>query len=159
MKIINKYISRNYEIKDKFEAGLVLFGPEVKSCKLGQVNFKGAYCGLGEGAREGFGSTGIQNLFLKNFYIAPYPPAKREQQNYNPNRPRKLLLKRKELDYLLGKSKEKRITIVPLRIYTKSGFVKVEIATAQGLKKYDKREKIKEKEFRRRKQRILRIKN
>ena len=155
MKIINKYISRNYEIKDRFEAGLVLLGPEVKSCKLGKVNFKGAYCGFGTGAREDFESTGIQNLFLKNFYIAPYPPANREQQNYNPNRPRKLLLKRKELDYLLGASKEKRIAIVPLRIYTKSGFVKIEIAAAHGLKKYDKREKVKKEEFERKRRRLV----
>lgn len=165
MEIINKYISRNYEIKDRFDAGLILFGPEVKSCKLGKINFKGAYCGLLTSGGKDFKSardlkfSSELSLWLKNFYIAPYPPAKREQQNYNPNRPRKLLLKRKELNYLLGKSKEKRIAIVPLRIYTKSGFVKVEIATAQGLKKYDKREKIKEKEFKRRKQRVLRIKN
>jgi len=139
MEIINKNITKNFDIKKTIQAGIVLSGPEVKSCKTGEVSFKGAYCGFID-----------NNLYLKNFYIAPYKPAKGAQLDYNPYQPRKLLLSRKELRFLQGKVGEKGITILPNRIYTKSRLVKIEVAVAQGLKKHDKREKIKKKEFARR---------
>jgi SsrA-binding protein len=147
MEVINKQISRNYEIIKKFEAGIILTGPEVKSAKLSNLNFKAAYCAIGGTQQEG--------LRLKNFYIAPYLPAKREQVSFDPYRPRQLLLHQKELDFLFGKLKEAGMTVIPLRIYTKHHLVKLEIGLARGLKKYDKREKIKEEEFKRRKQRLV----
>lgn len=135
-ELINRYISTQYELKDRFEAGIILTGPEVKSCKLKAINFKGAYCGFENG-----------ELHLKNFYIAPYKPAKREQRSYDPYRPRKLLLHKKELLKIEMRVKTPGITAVPIRMYTKRGFVKLEISLAQGLKKYDKREKIKKREL------------
>lgn len=139
MYIINKYISKNYEVKDKFEVGIVLTGAEVKSCKQKLVGFKGAYCSF-----DGSG------LYLTNFYIGPYIFAKQEQKAYDPYHRRKLLLHKKELNFLQGKVKEQRWTILPLRMYVKRRLIKFEIATAKGLKKYDKREKIKKEEINKR---------
>lgn len=165
MEIKNKYISRNFAIKKTFEAGLILTGPEVKSCKQKQVSFKGAYCGFGVGRRQSNqkrydvqdGRYNInpaiseRDFYLVNFYVSPYAPAKREQNNYDPHRARKLLLKAQELSYLRGKVKERGVVIVPIKMYTKNRLLKMEIAVAHGLKKYDKRAKIKQKEFKRRK--------
>lgn len=146
MEIKNKHVSRLYEITKRLSAGIVLTGAEVKSCKAGRMNFTGAYCGLNpEGTR----------LILKNFYIAPYAPAKREQIGYNPYRERVLLLKKQEVAFVFGKLKENGITIVPMRLYTDRRLVKCEIGVARGLKKYDKREKLQKEEFVRRKQRIV----
>jgi tmRNA-binding protein len=89
-----------------------------------------------------------------NFNIPPYQP-KNTPKDYDENRPRKLLLKRKEIKYLIGKIKEKKLIIIPTKIYSKRNLIKVEIALAKALKKYEKREKIKEREFRRIKERFL----
>lgn len=152
MEVRNKYIRHDYAIKDRFEAGIELTGPEVKSCKLGRVSFKGAYCGFETTHNKQ--KVVHEELYIKSLDIAPYLPAKREQRSYRTTRGRKLLLRKKEIDFLRGRSKEPGITIVPLRLYTKKRLIKLEIALAQGLKKYDKREKIKERDFLRRKQRI-----
>ncbi|MBI4359737.1 MAG: SsrA-binding protein SmpB [Candidatus Jacksonbacteria bacterium] len=146
MEIVNKHASRLYEVIKRIKVGIKLTGGEVKSCKAGRINFTGAYCAF---------SPITARLTLRNFYIAPYAPAKREQRGYDPYRERTLLLKKQELIFISGKAKEKGIAIVPLKIYTDRRLVKCEIGIARGLKKYDKREKLKKEEFARRKQRIV----
>jgi len=141
--IQNKEVFKNYEILEKFEAGIELYGFEVKSIFSGKGSLKGSYV-----SKKG------NELFLINFYLPPYQE-KNTPSFYNPSRPRKLLLKRKEINYLLSKLKNKSLTIVPLRIYNKNRLIKVEIALVRGLKKFEIREKIKKREFQREKERIL----
>lgn len=141
MKIIteNKKAYYNYEILETYEAGIVLSGPEVKSVKKGNINLTGGYVTLDK-----------DNVFwLTNVIIAPYPPAKGVQENYQPDQPRKLLLKKKEISSLIGKLKTKGLTMVPLKVYNKHGFIKIEIALVKGKKKIDKREIIKKRELER----------
>ena len=125
----------NYEILEKFQAGLVLTGSEVKSVRLGRMQIAGSFCRF-----QG------EELYLSGASIPPYQP-KNTKPNYDPARPRKLLLRKKELSYLLGKVKERGLTVLPLRVYsTNAGKIKVEIALAKGKKKWDKREAIKKRE-------------
>ena len=147
MEILNPFSTQSYIIKDRFHAGVVLTGPEVKSCKRSRVNFKGAYCGFADAA--------MFSLVVKRFYIAPYPPARREQKHYDAYRSRILLLKKNELRKLRSLAETPGATIIPLRLFTLRNFVKLEIAVATGLKKYDKREKLKKREFTRRKARLV----
>lgn len=126
----------NFKIQEKFEAGLVLTGPEVKSVKKGSVNLQGSYV-IPKG----------REMWLVGCHIAPYGPAKGAQTGYNPKRDRKLLLTKKELSYLLGKSSAKGLTIVPISVYTTHRLVKVQIAVAVGKTKADKRVSIKKKEI------------
>jgi SsrA-binding protein len=135
----NKKAYYNYEILEKYEAGIVLSGPEVKSVKSGRINIEGGYVIIDKD----------QIPWLININIAPYLPAKEIQENYNPNQPRKLLLKKKEISSLIGKAKIKGLTIIPLRVYNKHGLIKIEIGLAKGKKKIDKREKIKKREMER----------
>lgn len=141
----NKRASFDYEILQTFEAGIVLSGPEVKSVKKGMVNLAGSYVHID--------NQGL--VWLTNMHIAPYPPAINAQQNYNPTRPRKLLLKKNEITNLIGKSKIKGLTIIPLKVYNKSGIIKVEIGLAKGKKKWDKREIIKKRETERKVRQFL----
>jgi len=135
-----KEISRNkkafysYEILERFLAGISLIGQEVKSIKLGGVNLAGTYVVL-----KG------EEVFLIGANIPPYQP-KNAPKNYNPERSRKLLLKKTEIKYLIGKVKQKGLTIVPLRVYNIRGKIKIEFAVVRGKKKTDKREKIKKRE-------------
>jgi SsrA-binding protein len=125
----------NYEILEKFQAGLVLQGPEVKSVRLGRTQLAGSFCRF-----QG------EELFLSGTTIPPYQP-KNTKPNYDPARPRKLLLQKKELSYLFGKVKERGLTLLPLKVYTTDkGNIKVEIALAKGRKKWDKREAIRKRE-------------
>ncbi len=135
--IQNKDIFKNYQILEKFDAGIVLHGFEVKSIFSGKGSLKGSYV-----SKKG------NELYLVNFYIPPYQE-KNCFKNYDPYRPRKLLLKKREINYLINKLKTKGLTIVPLKIYNKNNLIKVEIALVKGLKKFEKREKIKEKDFKR----------
>ncbi len=144
--IQNKDVFRNYEILERFNAGVELKGFEVKSLFTGKGSLKGAYV-----------SYKGNELFLKNFYIPPYQE-KNTPHNYNPYRERKLLLNRKEINHLLSRIKQPGLTIIPLRLYNKNRLIKVEIALVKGLKKYEKREKIKKKEFQRQKERTLKEK-
>lgn len=144
--IQNKDVFRNYEILEKFNAGIELKGFEVQSLFSGKGSLKGSYV-----------SYKGNELFLKNFYIPPYQE-KNTPPDYNPYRDRKLLLHRKEIDHLLSRIKQPGLTIVPLKIYNKNRLIKVEIALVKGLKKYEKREKIKKKEFQRQKERALKEK-
>jgi len=130
----NKKAYFNYEILDKFEAGMVLLGQEVKSIKTGRINLAGSYVVLKN-----------NEVYLIGCHIPAYQP-KNAPPDYNPERSRKLLLKKSEIKYLIGKSKQKGLTLVPLRVYTKRGKIKIEFAVARGKKKVDKRELIKKRE-------------
>jgi len=143
VSIENKDALTNYEILDKFTAGIELKGFEAKSLLSGKGSFKGSYVSSKGG-----------ELFLKNFYIPPYQE-KNVDKNYNPLRERRLLLTRKEINYLISKIKQPGLTIIPLKIYNKNRLIKIEIVLAKGLKKFEKREKIKKKEFQREKERFL----
>ncbi len=149
MKIIttNKYAKSSYDILDKFEAGLVLTGPEIKSIRAGQVSLKGSYGRL----RAVAGGE----LWLTGAHIAAYHQG--VPTGYDPLRPRKLLLKKSELKRLIGKLQEQGLSLIPLSLYIKHNVAKLEIALARGLKKYDKRAKIKAKEMARDIQRKLKI--
>ncbi|XOB40141.1 MAG: SsrA-binding protein SmpB [Candidatus Nealsonbacteria bacterium] len=130
----NKKAYFNYEILKKFEAGISLIGQEVKSIKSGRINLKGTYVILKD-----------QEVFLVGANIPPYQP-KNAPPDYNPKRSRKLLLKKPEIKYLIGKTKQKGLTIVPLRVYTIKRKIKLEFALAKGKKQFDKREIIKKRE-------------
>ncbi|OQX71713.1 SsrA-binding protein [Candidatus Parcubacteria bacterium 4484_255] len=142
MRVIakNKKVLYNYEILDTFEAGIVLTGPEVKSIKNGRINLAGSYIMV----------DSENNVYLLNARIAPYPPAFQVQQDYNPRQNRKLLLKKKEIQEIIGKTHIVGLSAIPLKIYTKGNIIKVEIAIAKGKKKYDKRQSIKEKDIKKR---------
>lgn len=144
----NKKAYYDFQILETWEAGLVLTGPEVKSVKQGQINLKGGFIFL----------DNKLNCWLNNVYIAPYKPAALNE-NYNPEQPRKLLLKKKEINYLIGKLKIKGLTAIPLKVYTKKGLIKVEIGLAKGKKKKDKRQKIKERDIERKIRQKLKNKN
>jgi SsrA-binding protein len=141
--IQNRDIYRSYEILERFTAGIELKGFEAKAIFSGKGSLKGSYV-----------SYKGKELFLKNFYLPPYQE-KNTPKDYDPLRDRKLLLHRKEINYLLNKIKQPGLTIVPLKIYNQNRLIKVEIALVKGLKKYEKREKIKKREFQRQKERAL----
>lgn len=141
----NRNARFKYELLDKWEAGMQLTGTEVKSLRDAQVDLKDSYVDLRDG-----------EVWLVGAYIAPYPPA--AMTNHDPERQRKLLLNRYEIERLVGKTKESGLTVVPVRIYFKNGRAKVEIALAKGKKAHDKRQAIKERESKREMQRALKEK-
>lgn len=124
----------DYEVLDRYEGGLVLTGTEIKSARAGKVDLRDAY------ARPLGGE-----LWLMNAHIAPYDPA--NKYNHEPKRARKILMHRKEIAELAGQVAEKRLTIVPLRMYIKNHVAKVELALARGKRQYDKRRAIIDKEL------------
>ena len=127
----NRKAFHDYAIEEKLEAGIVLRGTEVKSLREGKVNL-----------RDSYASVDHEEVILHNCHITPYSHG--NIMNHDPLRPRKLLLHRKEISKLLGKTQQKGLTIVPLRIYfSPQGKAKVEIALAKGKKQYDRRETIK----------------
>jgi len=144
--IYNKKAHFDYEILEKYEAGIVLFGHEVKSVKSGQMDLKGSYITVKQAPPV--------ELFLINGYIPKYKPAG-ELPNYEPRRTRKILVHRREIRGLIGKLAQKGLTLVPLRVYTKHNLIKIEFGVARGKKKFDKRETIKERELDRQTRRIL----
>lgn len=137
---VNKRATFDYEVLDKYEAGIVLAGHEVKAVRAGNVNLKAAYVTLQAG------QGGLPEAYLINAHISLYKYAS-TVKDYDPTHSRKLLLKAKEIRYLMGKNKEQGLTLVPLRLYTKSRFLKLEFALARGKKKYDKREDLKKKDL------------
>lgn len=142
----NKKAYFNYEILEKFEAGISLIGQEVKSIKTRRVNLAGNYIILKD-----------EEVFWVGANIPPYQP-KNAPKDYNPERSRKLLLKKSEIKYLIGKSKQKGLTLVPLKLYTtRSGKIKIEFAIAKGKKKFDKKEQIKKREVKREIERELKL--
>ncbi|HWR34463.1 MAG TPA: SsrA-binding protein SmpB [Clostridia bacterium] len=124
---VNRVASHNYFLSDKFEAGIVLSGTEVKSVRSGLANLKDAY-----------GLVKNNELFLINAHIGPYQHG--NIFNHEPLRTRKLLVKKNEIHKLTGKTQQKGLTLIPTRMYFKSGRVKVELALAKGKQNWDKRE-------------------
>jgi SsrA-binding protein len=141
----NRQASYRYNLLEKFECGLVLTGTEVKSLRDGNAQLKDAYAVIRDG-----------EVWLIGLYIAPYPAAARD--NHDPERPRKLLLHRGEIERLAGRTQERGLTLVPTRIYFSGprSRAKVEIALARGKDLYDKRESIRRRETAREVQRELR---
>lgn len=132
----NRKARYDYHLLETFEAGLVLVGTEVKSLRAGKANLKDSY-----GRIEG------GEVWLVGVHISPYEQG--THGNHDPERPRKLLLSRREIKRLTGKLQEQGLTLVPLRLYFKGGWVKVELALAKGKRKYDKRETLRRKDQKR----------
>ena len=125
---VNRKARYDYEILENFEAGMVLQGSEVKALRAGRANLKDSYAAI-----EG------DEVFLHNCHIGPYPPAGPNNQ-HEPERLRKLLLRRREIERLRGKTLERGLTLVPLRIYFRGGRAKIELALGRGKRAYDKRD-------------------
>ncbi len=139
----NRRASHRYHLLERWECGLVLQGTEVKALRDGKAQIKDGYASVRDG-----------EVWLHNVHIPPYGPASRE--NHEPERPRKLLMHRREIDRLLGKTREKGLTLVPTRLYFSDGRAKVEIALARGKDVGDKRQSIKEREMKREMERAIR---
>lgn len=148
MKLIanNKKAYHDYFIEEKYEAGLVLHGTEVKSLRQGKCSIKESFIRIENG-----------EMFIYGMHISPYE--KGNIFNKDPLRPKKLLLHKREIMKLLGKIKEKGYTLVPLQVYFTSGRAKIEIGLAKGKKLYDKREDIAKKDQRRESERDFKVKN
>ncbi len=142
----NREAHHNYEILEKLEAGIVLTGAEVKSVKGGNVSLKGSYASIHNG-----------NLQLLNIHIGRYKPAG-PNRPHDPVRTRRLLVRRTDIDRLIGKIHSAGLTLVPLSVYGKRGLIKVELGLARGKKAYDKRQSIKKKDVQRQIGRAMRVK-
>ena len=148
VKIIakNNKAHHEYFIEDKFEAGIELFGTEVKSIRQGSMHLKEAWCQIKDG-----------ELWIKQMHISPY-----EQGNIfnkDPLRPRRLLMHKREINYLFGKVKQDGYALIPLSVYLKGSRVKVEVALAKGKKLYDKREDAAKKDAKRQIDRVMKERN
>ncbi len=139
----NKRARFDYHLETRYEAGMVLTGTEVKSLRLGKANLSDAYARITNG-----------EVWLINAHISPYPNA--HYENHEPERRRKLLLHRKEIRKLFGKTQERGQSLVPLSIYFKEGRAKVELALAKGKRAYDKRQSMKRKDAEREMARAVR---
>ncbi|HXN37099.1 MAG TPA: SsrA-binding protein SmpB [Solirubrobacteraceae bacterium] len=139
----NRYASYRYELLERIECGIVLEGTEVKALRASGAQLKDGYASINDG-----------ELWLHSVHIPPYGPASRD--NHDPERPRKLLIHRRELDALAGRVAERGLTLVPTRIYFVGPHAKVEIALARGKDLYDKRHAIRERETKRDMERGLR---
>ena len=136
---VNKRANFDYFISDTYEAGLVLFGHEVKSVKTGHISLKGAFVTIKSSSKN------LPELYLINAHIPLYAKAS-TVKSYEPERPRKLLLHKNEIQKLIGKKQEQGLTLVPIKIYTKRNLIKLEFGIGRGKKKIDKREDIKKRE-------------
>jgi SsrA-binding protein len=139
----NRQAAHRFELLDRIECGLVLTGTEVKSLRSGSAQLKDGYAQVRDG-----------ELWLHNVHIPPYRPANRD--NHEPERPRKLLAHRSEIERLIGRTQERGLTLVPTRMYFSGPRAKVEIALARGKDLYDKRQTLKAKDQAREIQRALR---
>ena len=142
----NKTARLNYFIDDTYEAGIALVGTEVKALREGKANLKDSYALVNNG-----------EVFVHEMHISPYTFGNR--QNHDPLRVRKLLLHKGEIKRLYGKSRERGLALIPLKLYFKSGKVKIEIGIGRGKKLYDKRESLRDKDDRREMQRGMRRKD
>ncbi|OGZ72464.1 MAG: SsrA-binding protein [Candidatus Staskawiczbacteria bacterium RIFCSPLOWO2_01_FULL_38_12b] len=133
----NKKAGFDYEVLEKYEAGLVLQGQEVKSIKTGHMHLSGSYVVIRNAQPELIGAK-----------VPPYQP-KNTPPDYNPEQSRKLLLNKKEIDYLMGKVNERGFSLIPLKVYEQHGRIKLEFALAKGKKKFDKKEQIKKRDVER----------
>lgn len=140
----NKKGLYDYEVLEKFEAGLVLHGNEVKSIRSGNVSMKGSYVSLKDG-----------ELYLVNMHVSQYQYAA-ANKNHDPERRRKLLMHNREIQSLIGKMKQKGLTLIPISLYNKNRRIKLEFALARGKKKHDKRETIKKRDSDRRLKQLMR---
>lgn len=132
----NRRARFDYEILETYEAGMVLTGSEVKSLRLRNANLRDSFCVIKNG-----------EVYLVNMHISKYNAA--NIFNHEPTRTRKLLLKKEEIKRLIGKTKERGLILIPLRVYFKNSYAKVEIALAKGKKKYEKKEVIKKRDIER----------
>jgi SsrA-binding protein len=148
IKIIarNRKAHHDYSFQDRFEAGMVLSGSEIKSIRAGQISIKEAYV-----------RTDGEEAWLVNSHIAPYDPA--SMQNHLPKRERKLLLHKKEIIKLWDEVRQKGFTIIPLQVYLKKGRAKIEIALAKGKHTYDKRQAIAKRDAEREIRRVMKNRN
>lgn len=128
----NRKARHDYFVEETYEAGIVLQGTEIKSIRKGSVNIKDSFARVDKG-----------EMFLHNMHISPYEQGNR--YNHDPVRTRKLLMHKKQIAKLLGATKEKGYSLIPLKVYIKNGYAKVLIGLARGKKKYDKRETLKRK--------------
>ena len=142
----NKKARHNYNIEDSFEAGLVLKGTEVKSLRNGKANLVDSYA-----------TVDGNEAWLNHFHIDPYTPA--TQFSHHPMRKRKLLLHKREINKLIGKTQEKGCTLIPLKIYFKNGKAKVDLGIAKSKKLYDKRATLKKQESIREMDRAIKSRN
>ncbi len=142
-EIVNRKAKHDYEILETYEAGIVLKGSEVKAIRMGSANLKDSYAEIEKG-----------EVYLNNFHISPYKFAS-THTNHDPYRRKKLLLHKYQIRKLIGKVKEKGLTLIPLRVYSKNGRIKVELALARGKKLYDKRRDIKERDLAREEEKKL----
>jgi SsrA-binding protein len=138
----NRQARHRYELVETFEAGIELVGTEVKSLRAGNVQISDAYAAIEDG-----------EAWLRGLYIAPYPPA---LDNHDPERPRKLLLHRYEIERLIGRSQRKGLTLIPTRIYFKGPRAKLELALARGKERRDRRREIRDRDMQRDIERELR---
>jgi SsrA-binding protein len=139
MKILNQKAKFDYEIRDRFEAGIVLMGPEVKSVRAGSVDMGNSFCKIMANKH------GAAEVWVFNLIIAPYKHA--DNTKYDPGQKRKLLLHQKEILNLAMQMKQSRLQIVPTAMYTSSGRIKIEIGLARGKRVYEKREAIKKRDL------------
>jgi SsrA-binding protein len=137
----NRQAAFRFNLLEKLEAGIVLQGSEVKSLRNGSVQLKDAYAEVRDG-----------ELWLRNMHIAPYEPAR---ENHDPERPRKLLVHKRELERLVGKTAERGLTLVPMRIYFTRGLAKMELGLGRGKRQFEKRQSIAERESRREMERAV----
>jgi SsrA-binding protein len=140
---VNRKARHDYLIEETYEAGLVLTGSEVKSLRAGRANLKDSHARITAGGEA----------VLVGTHISPYGPA--VHTGHEPTRPRKLLMHRRELARLIGKVKERGFTLVPLRLYFKGPYAKIELALARGKRQYDKRVALREKDVKREMARAL----
>jgi len=142
----NRKAYHDYNIEDTYEAGIMLQGTEVKSLREGRANLKDSYAIIKDG-----------EIFLLNCHISPYSHG--NMQNHDPERTRKLLLHKKEINKLWGKTGQQGFTLIPLKIYFKDGKAKVVLGVAKGKRHYEKRASIKEREAKREIERHLKDRN
>ena len=142
----NNKAHHDYFIEEKFEAGIELFGTEVKSIRQGTMHLKEAWCQIKDG-----------ELWIKQMHISPYEHG--NIFNKDPLRPRRLLMHKREINYLFGKVKQDGYALIPLAVYLKGSRVKVEIALAKGKKLYDKREDAAKKDAKRQMDRVMKERN
>ena len=132
----NRRAGHKFELLDRVECGIELLGTEVKSLREGKAQLGDAYAVIDRG-----------EVWLRNAHIPPYPPA--AGQNHDPDRPRKLLLHRYEIERLVGRSERRGLTLIPTRIYFKGPFAKVELALARGKEQRDRRREIRDRDIQR----------
>ena len=142
----NRKAYHDYHIEETFETGMVLTGTEVKSIRQGRANLKDSYARVENG-----------EVYVLNMHISPYEQGNRF--NHEPLRKRKLLMHRREISRLIGLTREKGYTLIPTKMYSQKGFIKLEIALARGKKQYDKRDALHEKEAKREVERAFKEKN